>query len=95
MATEKKQKNTAKEMSPKKGGKVLSGVVTSNKMKDTIVVEVSRFVKHQKYGKYMNISKKFKAHDAGNTAKIGDTVQIVETRPISKDKHFKLFGSVI
>ena len=89
MATTKIQKN----MDVKKGGKVLSGVVVSDKMKDTIVVEVSRFVKHPKYGKFMNISKKFKAHDAGNTKKIGETVQIVETRPISKDKHFKLLNS--
>jgi small subunit ribosomal protein S17 len=90
METKKSQKNAVKTVETKKGGKVLSGVVTSDKMKDTIVVEVSRFVKHPKYGKYMNISKKFKAHDAGNTAKIGDTVQIMETRPISKDKHFTL-----
>ena len=74
----------------KNTGKILSGVVVSDKMKDTIVVEVSRFVKHPKYGKYMNISKKFKAHDAGNTKKIGDKVEIIETRPISKDKHFKI-----
>ena len=87
MAEKKAQNNTAE---AKKGGKVLSGVVTSDKMKDTVVVEVSRFVKHPKYGKYMNISKKFKAHDAGNTKKIGDKVQIIETRPISKDKHFKI-----
>jgi small subunit ribosomal protein S17 len=86
MAEKKVQKN----IEEKKGGKILSGVVTSDKMKDTIVVEVSRFVKHPKYGKYMNISKKFKAHDAGNTAKIGDKVDIKETRPISKDKHFTL-----
>ena len=71
-------------------GKVLSGIVVSTKMKDTIVVSVSRYVKHPKYGKYMNITKKFKAHDAGNTAVMGDKVDIVETRPISKDKHFKL-----
>ncbi len=86
-------KNKKADVKVTKGGKVLSGVVTSDKMKDTIVVEVSRFVKHPKYGKYMNISKKFKAHDAGNTAKIGDKVQIQETRPISKDKHFRLVGS--
>ena len=77
------QKNTVKP-------RTLSGVVTSNRMKDTAVVQVSRFVKHQKYDKYIQISKKFKAHDAGNTASIGDTVTIVETRPISKDKHFTI-----
>ena len=90
MAEKKTKNNTEKGTELKKGGKVLSGVVTSDKMKDTVVVEVSRFVKHPKYGKYMNISKKFKAHDAGNTKKIGDKVQIIETRPISKDKHFKI-----
>ena len=74
-------------------GKVLSGVVVSDKMKDTIVVEVTRFVKHPKYDKYMKRSKNFKAHDAGNTKKIGDKVEIIETRPISKDKHFKLMRS--
>jgi small subunit ribosomal protein S17 len=73
-----------------KNNKVLSGVVTSDKMKDTIVVKVSRFVKHPKYGKYISIHKKFKAHDAGNTKKVGDTVDIVECAPISKDKHFRV-----
>lgn len=80
----------------KKGGtsntskKIVSGVVVSDKMKDTIVVEVSRFVKHPKYDKYISISKKFKAHDAGNTKKIGDKVSIEECAPISKDKHFRV-----
>jgi small subunit ribosomal protein S17 len=69
---------------------VLSGVVTSDKMKDTVTVKVSRFVKHPKYGKYISVDKKFKAHDAGNTKKIGDKVQIEECKPISKDKHFKV-----
>ncbi|WKZ26389.1 MAG: 30S ribosomal protein S17 [Candidatus Paceibacterota bacterium] len=70
--------------------KVLSGVVVSDKMKDTIVVKVQRFVKHPKFGKYVKINKKFKAHDAGNSKKIGDKVSIEECRPISKDKHFKV-----
>jgi small subunit ribosomal protein S17 len=69
-------------------GKVLSGIVTSNKMKDTIVVEVTRLVKHPKYKKYYKVSKKHKAHDAGNTKSIGEKVDIRETRPISKDKKF-------
>ncbi|HEY4505573.1 MAG TPA: 30S ribosomal protein S17 [Candidatus Paceibacterota bacterium] len=68
----------------------MTGVVTSDKMKDTIVVRVSRFVKHPKYGKYISIDKKFKAHDAGNTKKIGDKVTIEECAPISKEKHFRL-----
>ena len=70
--------------------KTLAGVVVSDKMTDKIVIEVTRFVKHPKYGKFMKQSKNFKAHDAGNTAHIGDTVEIIETRPISKDTHFKL-----
>ena len=69
-------------------GKVLSGTVTSNKMKDTVVVVVERFEKHQKYGKFVKTRKKFKAHDAGNTKSVGEKVSIRETKPISKDKHF-------
>ncbi len=70
--------------------RVLTGVVTSDKMTDTITVKVDRYVKLAKYNKYVTISKKFKAHDAGNTKKIGDKVSIIETAPISKDKHFTL-----
>lgn len=70
--------------------KVLEGVVTSDKMTDTIVVKVDRYVKMSKYQKFVTISKKYKAHDAGNTKKIGDKVQIIETAPISKDKRFTL-----
>lgn len=70
--------------------KKLTGKVVSDKMKDTVVVLVERYEKHPRYGKYIRRSKKFKAHDEGNTAKVGEKVTIVETRPISKDKHFKL-----
>lgn len=70
--------------------KTLSGVVVSTKMKDTVVVKVDRFVKVPKYERYMKISKKYKAHDAGNTLKEGDKVTIVECAPISKDKSFKV-----
>lgn len=69
-------------------GKVLSGTVVSDKMKDTIVVLVERFEKHPKYQKFIKRSKKFKAHDLGNTKRIGEKVEIKETKPISKDKHF-------
>jgi small subunit ribosomal protein S17 len=78
------------EKSISKKQKVLQGIVVSDKMKDTIVVKVERYVKHPKYGKYIKHQKKFKAHDAGNTKKIGDKVSIVETKPISKDKHFMI-----
>ncbi len=70
--------------------KTLSGVVVSDKMKDTTVVMVKRYVKHPKYGKYMEKRKKYAAHDVGNTKHIGDKVTIQETRPISKTKHFKI-----
>ena len=73
-----------------KNGQSMTGVVTSTKMKDTIVVSVSRFVKHPKYGKYITIDKKFKAHDAGNTRQVGEKVTIEECAPISKDKRFRL-----
>ncbi len=68
--------------------KILSGVVVSNKMKDTIVVSVERYEKHPKYEKFVKRRKKFKAHDVGNTKLIGEKVEIIESRPISKDKHF-------
>jgi small subunit ribosomal protein S17 len=70
--------------------KTLTGVVVSDKMTDTVVVEVSRYVKHAKYGKFLTLKKKIKAHDAGNTKKIGETVTIAEVAPISKDKSFKI-----
>ena len=72
--------------------KQLQGVVVSDKMKDTIVVKVDRFFKHPKYKKFITRSKKFMAHDFGNTKKIGDKVTIEETAPISKHKRFKVIA---
>lgn len=72
----------------KKNKKTLSGVVVGDKMNKTIVVSVTRYVKHPKYHKYIKKSKKYKVHDEENTYKIGDKVTIEETRPISKDKSF-------
>ena len=66
------------------------GVVVSDKMDKTITVEIRTRVKHPLYGKIMNRTKKFKAHDENNEAGIGDTVRIMETRPISKDKRWRL-----
>ena len=66
------------------------GVVTSDKMDKTIVVEIRTRVKHPLYGKIMNRTKKFKAHDENNACGIGDTVRIMETRPLSKDKRRRL-----
>ena len=78
------------EKSAENKGKLLKGVVVSDKMDKTVVVSVSRFVKHPLYGKYYQINKKYKVHDEGNTCKTGDKVEIVETRPISKDKKYKV-----
>ena len=66
------------------------GKVTSNKMQKTITVAVDRKVKHPIYGKFVNRTTKLKAHDEANTAGIGDTVRIMETRPLSKDKRWRL-----
>lgn len=75
-------------------GKILSGIVVSDKMTDTIVISVERYVKHPKYRKFINHRKRYKAHDAGNTAKVGEKVSIQECAPISKDKHFTLITKV-
>lgn len=88
MSKETTQKKTA----VKQKGKVLKGVVVSDKMKDTIVVKVTRYTKHPKYGKYLESAKKYQAHDKGNTAKIDDKVQIAEVKPISKNKRFTLIS---
>lgn len=84
------KKTTTEKVKVKTKKRTLGGIVVSDKMKDTIVVKVMRFVKHPKYGKFQKLAKKYKADDKGNTAKIGDKVSIEECRPISKDKHFKL-----
>lgn len=86
--TEKKQQQ--KESASKSQGKILRGVVVSDKMKDTASVLVVRFVKHRQYGKFMKRGKKYLAHDPGNRHRIGEKVLIRETRPISKMKHFKI-----
>ncbi|MCC7436555.1 30S ribosomal protein S17 [Candidatus Nomurabacteria bacterium] len=70
--------------------KTIKGTVVSDKMDKTVVVAVTRFVKHPKYQKYLKITKKYKAHDEANASKVGDAVEIVETRPMSKDKHFSV-----
>lgn len=77
-------------MENKTNKKILSGVVVSDKMDKTIVVSVTRLVKHPKYKKYIKISKKYKAHDELNKYKTGEKVKIIETRPMSKDKNFKV-----
>lgn len=66
------------------------GVVTSDKMQKSIVVSVERKVKHPKYGKFVKKTTKFVAHDENNDCHIGDTVKIMETRPLSKSKNWRL-----
>jgi len=66
------------------------GKVVSDKMQKTIVVAVETYKKHPLYHKRIKYTKKFKAHDENNEAKIGDTVRIMETRPLSKDKRWRL-----
>ena len=66
------------------------GLVTSDKMDKTVVIEIRERVKHPLYGKIVNRTKKFKAHDENNECGIGDTVRIVETRPLSKDKCWRV-----
>jgi small subunit ribosomal protein S17 len=70
--------------------KVRQGVVVSNKMMKTVVVEVTRFIQHPKYNKTIKRSKKFKAHDEENKCSIGDIVEIWETRPLSKEKRWRV-----
>lgn len=70
--------------------RTMQGRVVSDKMDKTIVVLVETYKKHPLYGKRVKYSNKFKAHDENNTAKTGDIVEIMETRPISKDKSFRL-----
>ncbi len=71
-------------------GRVLRGTVVSSKMTDTITVAVERYVKHPKYKKYQRLTKKYLVHDKGNTATVGQQVDIKEVRPISKRKSFEL-----
>ncbi len=78
---EKKARNLRKEK---------TGVVVSNKMDKSIIVAVARKVKHPIYGKFVNKTTKFHAHDENNTCNEGDTVKIMETRPLSKTKCWRL-----
>jgi small subunit ribosomal protein S17 len=68
--------------------RALVGTVTSDKMEKTVVVTVQRTTRHPLYGKVIKVSKKYKAHNEDNVAKVGDMVRIRECRPISKDKKF-------
>ena len=74
--------------------KTLVGIVTSNKMDKTVVVTVEDFVRHSLYGKAVKRTKKIKAHDENNECEIGDKVRIMETRPLSKDKRWRLVNII-
>ena len=79
-----------KEMEERGYRKTRIGVVTSDKMDKTVVVSIKTKVRHPLYGKMVNRTHKFKAHDEENTCGVGDTVKIMETRPISKDKRWRV-----
>jgi len=83
-------KNTTKQKTDGGKAKTLQGIVVSDKMDKTVVVSVARFVKHPFYGKFYKVNKKYKAHDENNQYKVGDAVEIVSIRPLSKDKKFKV-----
>ena len=79
-----------KKIEVKKNKKTATGEVVSNKMNKTIVVSISRKKVHKMYKKYITVTKKIKVHDEKNECNIGDIVKIVETRPLSKDKNWRL-----
>lgn len=79
---------------PKTKRKIFTGVVTSDKMDKTIVVSIAKRKVHRLYKKYVNERKKVKAHDENNDARVGDTVRVVESRPISKEKAWRLLEIV-
>ena len=81
-------------MSERGKRKVIQGIVISNSMDKTIVVKVSRRLRHPVYGKFIKKSKNFKAHDELNSCNVGDEVRIMESRPISKDKRWRLLETV-
>lgn len=74
--------------------KVRVGVVVSDKMQKTVVVQIDRRIPHPLYGKMVTRTRRLKAHDEENSAKLGDTVRIMETRPLSKDKRWRVIEIV-
>lgn len=71
-----------------------TGVVVSDKMDKTVVIEVSSHVRHPLYKKYIKRTVRLKAHDENNECGIGDTVRVMETRPLSKDKHWRVISII-
>lgn len=82
-------------MEEKKNKKTLRGTAVSTKTQDTVIVTIDRYVKHPVYGKYQRITKRYKAHDPGNTVAVGDKVTIESCRPISKEKHFQILPNKV
>jgi small subunit ribosomal protein S17 len=77
-------------MAEKSNKRMIKGIVISDKMDKTIVVKTERLVKHPIFHKYVRRHAKYKAHDEKNQCKVGDTVVIIESRPISKDKRWRM-----
>ncbi|HEY4478260.1 MAG TPA: 30S ribosomal protein S17 [Candidatus Paceibacterota bacterium] len=86
------ENNTVKNNTNTARKQTFSGIVVSDKMKDTAVVVVERYVKDREFKKFTIIRKRYKVHDIGNTKKIGDKVTIESCKPISKDKSFKIIA---
>ena len=84
-----------KEMNMEKIIRKLKGIVVSDKMAKTVVVSVVRLKKHQVYKKYFKVTKRFKAHDENNEYKVGDKVVIEETRPLSREKRWRVVGKAV
>jgi small subunit ribosomal protein S17 len=74
--------------------KFMTGKVVSDAMQKTVVVTIERLVKHEEYGKYVRRRSRFKVHDEKNEAKVGDVIRFMETRPLSKDKRWRLVDFV-
>lgn len=74
----------------KKTPKTRVGIVVSDKMEKTVVVAIEESKKHPVYKKVMRVTKRYKAHDEENTCRVGDKVKLMETRPLSKDKHWRV-----
>ena len=85
---------TEMEASSRGKRKVMTGKVVSDSMKKTVVVTIERLVKHETYGKYVRRRNRFKVHDEKNECKVGDVIRFMETRPLSKDKRWRLLDFV-
>lgn len=81
-------------MEKNKKNRILKGVVVSDKMQKTVIVEITRLTKNPKYKKYYKTTKRFKAHDEKSEYHVGDKVLIQETRPMSKEKSWQVMGKV-